>query len=81
MMTCSGWPPLNAEAALRALQQGRHPVEEYTVDFRKWSADTSWNEAALKYQYRQGLWESLKEDLARVVSRYVGRSHPTCHSI
>lgn len=43
---------ITAETALHTLQQGWRPVDYYTVDFRKWSADTGWNEAALKYQYR-----------------------------
>lgn len=55
-----------AEATLHALQQGWRPVEDYTVDLRKWSADTGWNEAALRYHYRLGLSESLKDELARV---------------
>lgn len=29
-----------AEAALHMLQQGQRPMEDYTVDFCKWSADT-----------------------------------------
>lgn len=55
-----------AEAALHTLQQGRRPVEDSTVEFRKWSADTGWNEAALKYQFRLGLAEVLKDELACV---------------
>lgn len=38
-----------AETTLHTLQQGRRPVEDYTVNFCKWSAYTGWNEAALKY--------------------------------
>lgn len=54
------------KAALHTLQQERCPVEDYNLAFRKWSADTGWNEAALRYQYRLGLSESLKDELARV---------------
>ena len=54
-----------AETILHNLGQGRRPVEDYTAEFRKWSADTGWNEAALKYQFRQGLSEALKDELAR----------------
>ena len=54
-----------AESALHALQQGKRPAEDYTLDFRRWAADTDWNEAALKYQYRHGLSEILKDELAR----------------
>ena len=55
-----------AEAVLHSLSQGKRPVEDYTAEFRKWSADTGWNEPALKYQYRQGLSEALKDELARI---------------
>ena len=55
-----------AEAALHVLQQGRRPVEDYVTDFRRLSSDTSWNEAALRYQFRLGLSEGLKDELARV---------------
>ena len=57
---------VTAESALHALQQNKRPAEDYTVDFRRWAADTDWNEAALKYQYRHGLSEALKDELARV---------------
>lgn len=52
------------EIALHTLQQGRRPVEDYTIDFRQWSTDTGWNKAALRYQYRLGLSEALKDELA-----------------
>lgn len=55
-----------AETALHTLQQGRCPVEDYTVDFHKWSTDTGWNEAALKCEYGLSLFEALKNKLARV---------------
>ena len=55
-----------AEAALLALQQGRRAVEEYVWDFRRWSADTQWNSAALRHQFRLGLSENLKDELARI---------------
>lgn len=55
-----------AEAILHHLSQGRRPIEDYTVEFRKWAADTNWNEPALHYQYRQGLSELLKDELARM---------------
>ena len=55
----------SAETVLHNLTQGRRPVEDYTAEFRKWSADTGWNDAALKYQFRQGLSETLKDELAR----------------
>uniref|UniRef100_A0A803KG11 Retrotransposon gag domain-containing protein n=1 Tax=Xenopus tropicalis TaxID=8364 RepID=A0A803KG11_XENTR len=55
-----------AEAALRNLRQGTRPVEDYTIDFRKFSADTDWNQAALKHQFRLGLSSLLKDELARI---------------
>lgn len=55
-----------AETALHTLQQGKHLVEDYAVDFRKWSTDMGWNEAALKFQYRLGLSEAIKDKLARI---------------
>lgn len=55
-----------AESILHTLTQGKRPVEDYTVELRKWSGYTNWNEAALKYQYRQGLSENLKDELARM---------------
>lgn len=36
-----------AEAALHVLQQGRRMAEDYVMDFRRWSADTQWNDVAL----------------------------------
>lgn len=53
-----------AETVLHTLQQGWDPVEDCTVDFCKWSADTGWNEAAAMYQYCLGLSEALKDELA-----------------
>lgn len=55
-----------AEAALYTLQQGRRAAEDYVTDFRRWSADTNWNDAALRHQFRMGLSDSLKDELARV---------------
>lgn len=56
----------SAESALFALQQGRRPAEDYVTEFRRWSTDTQWNDAALRHQFRIGLSESLKDELARV---------------
>uniref|UniRef100_A0A803JLE4 CCHC-type domain-containing protein n=1 Tax=Xenopus tropicalis TaxID=8364 RepID=A0A803JLE4_XENTR len=57
---------VTAEAALRSLTQGKRPVEEYVSDFRRYAADTEWNTQALKHQFRIGLSETLKDELARV---------------
>lgn len=46
------------EAALHTLQQGWRPVEDYMVDFCKWSADTGWNKAALTYSFLASNWAS-----------------------
>lgn len=55
-----------AEAALHSLQQGRRAVEDYVAEFRRWVADTNWNNAALRYQFHIGLSDPLKDDLAKV---------------
>uniref|UniRef100_A0A803JZ19 CCHC-type domain-containing protein n=1 Tax=Xenopus tropicalis TaxID=8364 RepID=A0A803JZ19_XENTR len=55
-----------AEASLRNLRQRSRPVEDYTVEFRKYASDVDWNQAALKHQFRLGLSDSLKDELARV---------------
>lgn len=55
-----------AKYALHTLHQGQQPVEDYVVDFCKWSEDSGWNDAALKYQLRLGLSETLKDELAMV---------------
>ncbi|CAI9620092.1 unnamed protein product [Staurois parvus] len=53
----------SAEAKLHSLRQGRRSVAEYTAEFRSWVADTTWNPAAQKSQFRQGLSEQV--ELAR----------------
>lgn len=46
------------KCALHALVQGRRLVEDYIVEFRKWSADTGWNDAALTYHIGNlGEWD------------------------
>uniref|UniRef100_A0A8C5Q592 Gypsy retrotransposon integrase-like protein 1 n=2 Tax=Leptobrachium leishanense TaxID=445787 RepID=A0A8C5Q592_9ANUR len=55
-----------AQSAIRALRQGRRPVEEYITDFRHYAHDTCWNETALIDQFRMGLSEPLKDEIARV---------------
>lgn len=58
-----------AETTLHALQQGRRADNDYVMDFRYWSADTDWNDAALHHQFYLGLSESLKDELAWLVYR------------
>lgn len=55
-----------ASSALRALKQGRGPVEEYISEFKRWAMETEWNNISLRDQFREGLSEGLKDELARV---------------
>lgn len=55
-----------AESVLHSLQQGRRAAEDYAAEFKRWSSDTKWNDAALRYQLRMGLSDQLKDELARV---------------
>ena len=55
-----------AEARLHSLRQGRRSVAEYTAEFRRWVTDTTWNPAAQRSQFRRGLSELIKDELARV---------------
>lgn len=46
--------------------------------FRKWSAETRWNAAALKYQFHLGFAETLKDELAQVsiqLDRFLHERH------
>ncbi|KAM9324770.1 putative ATP-dependent DNA helicase HFM1 [Gastrophryne carolinensis] len=54
-----------AEAALLALRQGRRPVTEYAMEFKRWAIDTDWNDAAKMSFFRKGLSSALKDELAR----------------
>uniref|UniRef100_A0A8C5P6V7 Gypsy retrotransposon integrase-like protein 1 n=1 Tax=Leptobrachium leishanense TaxID=445787 RepID=A0A8C5P6V7_9ANUR len=55
-----------AENGLRSLRQGRRSVEAYVIDFRRLACETGWNDAALIGQFRLGLSEALKDEIARV---------------
>uniref|UniRef100_A0A8C5M348 Gypsy retrotransposon integrase-like protein 1 n=1 Tax=Leptobrachium leishanense TaxID=445787 RepID=A0A8C5M348_9ANUR len=55
----------SAQNAIRTLKQGRHPVEEYITAFKSHALDTTWNEPALIDQFRRGLSEHIKDELAR----------------
>ena len=55
-----------AEARLHSLQQGRRSVAEYAAEFRRWVSDTNWNPAAQRSQFRRGLSEAIKDELARL---------------
>lgn len=56
---------ITADNALRALKQGKRPVEDYVVEFRRWAPDAQWNDVCLRNQFRLGLSETLKDELAR----------------
>uniref|UniRef100_A0A8C5R0Q2 ribonuclease H n=1 Tax=Leptobrachium leishanense TaxID=445787 RepID=A0A8C5R0Q2_9ANUR len=56
----------SAQNIIRALRQGRRPVEDYVTHLRHYAHDTAWNEAALLDQFRRGLADHLKDELARV---------------
>lgn len=51
----------NAERQLTGLRQGRRPVEEYCSEFRQWSGPSTWNDSALRFQFRAGLSDRLKD--------------------
>ncbi|KAG8580255.1 hypothetical protein GDO81_007209 [Engystomops pustulosus] len=51
----------NAERHLTGLRQGRRPVEEYCSEFRQWSGPSTWNDSALRFQFRVGLNDRLKD--------------------
>lgn len=53
-----------AEAALHSLQQCCQTAENYVSECRCWSSDTNWNDVALHYQFRMGLSEPPKDELA-----------------
>lgn len=41
-------------------------MEYYVTEFRRWNADTCWNNTTLRYYFCLGLAEPLKDELARV---------------
>uniref|UniRef100_A0A8C5PY04 Retrotransposon gag domain-containing protein n=1 Tax=Leptobrachium leishanense TaxID=445787 RepID=A0A8C5PY04_9ANUR len=55
-----------AQTVIKNLKQGRRPVEEYITEFRHFSHQTGWNDTALLDQFRLGLADHLKDELARV---------------
>lgn len=56
--------PITAANAIRALKQGKRPLEDYVGEFRRWAPDTKWNDICLRNQFRLGLSKSLKDELA-----------------
>ncbi|XP_053556000.1 proprotein convertase subtilisin/kexin type 4 [Bombina bombina] len=57
---------LTAETKMRSLKQGKKQVEEYLTEFKQYSKDTEWSDIALRNQYRLGLNDALKDELARI---------------
>lgn len=56
----------SAEMQLLRLRQGKRSATVYTSEFQRVSQDTDWNNAALQSQFRLGLAEEVKDELARV---------------
>ena len=53
-----------AEQALAKLKQGSDSAAEYAAMFRRLASRTGWNDAALKFAFRSGLTEHIKDELA-----------------
>ena len=49
---------------LTSLRQGLRSVADYTIEFRTLSAESGWNDAALRAVFHQGLTETMKDELA-----------------
>lgn len=47
------------------MRQGKRPVEDYISEFKRWAPDSLWNDVCLRNQFRIGLSEAIKDDLAR----------------
>lgn len=61
--------PIKTQTAtrrLKALRQGRRPLQGYISEFRLLSQDSAWNEAALVDAFQDGLSEEMLDELARV---------------
>ena len=54
----------DAENKLSFLKQGRDTVDEYATKFQEIACNVPWNERALIHQFRMGLNDSLKDELA-----------------
>jgi hypothetical protein len=66
LRNASGEPDMiaTAEQQLSSLRQGNNPTAEYAVTFRRLAARTGWNDQPLLFQFRKGLSEQLKDELA-----------------
>uniref|UniRef100_A0A8C5MEV2 Gypsy retrotransposon integrase-like protein 1 n=1 Tax=Leptobrachium leishanense TaxID=445787 RepID=A0A8C5MEV2_9ANUR len=56
----------NATSALSNLKQGRNDMEDYVTEFRHHALESEWNEPALLAQFKSGLSEYIKDELARI---------------
>lgn len=56
---------LTADHALRTLKQRNRPVQDYITEFKRWAIDSHWNDICLRNQFRLGLSEAIKDELAR----------------
>uniref|UniRef100_A0A8C5WE85 ribonuclease H n=1 Tax=Leptobrachium leishanense TaxID=445787 RepID=A0A8C5WE85_9ANUR len=56
----------NAARTLSELQQGRNDVEDYITKFRHLALNSEWNEPALLAQFKTGMSDYLKNELARI---------------
>jgi Retrotransposon gag protein/Zinc knuckle len=53
-----------AERAIESLRQ-KGSATAYTRDFQRYSTRTGWGDASLRYQYKRGLKDSVKDELLR----------------
>jgi hypothetical protein len=53
-----------AERAIESLRQ-KGSATSYTREFQRYSTRTEWGDEALRYQYRKGLKDSVKDELLR----------------
>ena len=51
-----------AERAIESLRQ-KGSATSYTREFQRYSTRTEWGDEALRYQYRKGLKDSVKDEL------------------
>jgi hypothetical protein len=54
----------NAENSISCLRQGKDTAVEYVAKFQDIARNVPWNERALIYQFKKGLNDSLKDELA-----------------
>ncbi|XP_069593704.1 uncharacterized protein [Ranitomeya imitator] len=53
-----------AEDMVMSVCQGKHSAEWFCTEFRRWAAEVSWDDAALRGLFRRGLSERLQDALA-----------------